>query len=74
MQLVRREPWWMAELERDMDRLVGRAVGTWLLPRWYRVLLLAEQDRWAPACDVFARDGDLVVRMDLPGIPTRMCR
>jgi HSP20 family molecular chaperone IbpA len=68
MQLVRREPWWMAELERDTDRLVGRAFGPWLVPRRYRVLPLAEQDRWAPACDVFARDGDMVIRMDLPGI------
>jgi len=30
--------------------------------------LAAGEDRWAPACDVFTRDGDLVVRMELPGI------
>ena len=68
MQLVRREPSWLAELEEDFDRLVGAAFGAWPAPRWYRVLPLADQGRWAPASDVFERDGDLVIRLDLPGI------
>ena len=68
MQLVRREPWWIAELDQDLNRLFGRAFGPWPVARWYPALPMAEQGRWAPACDVFSRDGDLVVRMDLPGI------
>lgn len=66
-QLVRRSPWWMADFDPDMGRLLGRAFGAWLDPRWYRLLPLA-RDRWMPACDVFVRGGDLVVRMELPGI------
>jgi hypothetical protein len=57
MQLVRREPWWMAELERDVDRLFGRALRR--SPVWYPLLPMAEPDRWVPACDVFTREGDL---------------
>jgi HSP20 family protein len=67
-QLVRRAPWWTAEFDPDVGRLLGRAFGSWMDPRWDRVLPLAQEARWAPACDVFTRDGDLVVRMDLPGI------
>jgi len=58
----------MADFDPDVGRLFGRAFGPWLDPRMYRVLPLVQEDRWAPACDVFTRDGDLVVRMELPGI------
>jgi HSP20 family protein len=67
--LVRWEPWRMArELEWDVDRLLRRGSGPWMgTPRQW-ILPLSEQDRWTPACDVFARAGDLVVQMELPGI------
>ncbi len=67
--LVRWEPWRMArELEGDLDRLLGRGLGPWMgTPRQW-ILPLSEEGRWAPVCDVFARAGDLVVRMELPGI------
>ena len=62
-QLVRYEPWWLAGLERQMDELFGALAG----PLWSRAVP-AGAGRWMPACDVFSRDGDLVVRLDLPGI------
>jgi len=56
------------ELEGDLDRLLGRGLGPWMgTPRQW-ILPLSEEGRWAPVCDVFARAGDLVVRMELPGI------
>jgi hypothetical protein len=62
-QLMRHGPWWLAGLERQMDELSG-ALGdpsrSWVIP--------AGTGRWVPACDVVSRDGDLVVRLDLPGI------
>lgn len=62
-QLVRYEPWWLASLERQMDELsgaLGRPFGSRAVP--------PGTGRWMPACDVFSRDGDLVVQFDLPGI------
>lgn len=62
-QLVRHEHWWMTRLEQEMDGLLGALPGpyrSWVIP--------AGTGRWAPACDVFSRDGDLVVQLDLPGI------
>jgi HSP20 family protein len=62
-QLVRHEPWWLTRLEREMGGLSGALPGpyrSWVIP--------AGTGRWAPACDVFSRDGDLVVQLDLPGI------
>ena len=62
-QLMRYEPWWLASLERQMDELFGP------LPAPFRSLAVpAGTGRWMPACDAFSRDGDLVVRLDLPGI------
>ena len=62
-QLVRYEPLWLAGLERQMDELFGALPGpfrSWAAP--------VGAGRWVPACDVFSRDGDLVVQLDLPGI------
>lgn len=62
-QLARHEPWQLTGLERQMDELFGALSGpywSWVIP--------AQAGRWAPACDVFSRDGDLVVLLDLPGI------
>jgi HSP20 family molecular chaperone IbpA len=67
-QLVQRAPWWMADFDPEWDRLLGGAFGSSMDPRWYRVPPVVQVDRWVPACDVFVRDGDLVVRMELPGI------
>jgi HSP20 family molecular chaperone IbpA len=62
-QLVRYQPWWLAGLEREMDELFG------LLPVRYRSRIIAAGTcRRTPECDVFSRDGDLVVQLDLPGI------
>ena len=67
--LVRWEPWRMAgELEREVDRLLGRGLGGWTGTFMPWVLPVSEEDRWMPACDLFAREGDLVVRIELPGI------
>lgn len=67
--LARREPWRLArELERDVDWLLRWGSGEWVGTPWQWVVPLSEAARWAPACDLFARDGDLVVRMELPGI------
>ncbi len=62
-QLVRYEPWWLAGLGWQMDELFGALPGT--LRSWAGP---AGTGRWVPACDVFSRDGDLVVQLDLPGI------
>ncbi len=62
-QLVRFEPSWVSELEREMDALFG---GFNLL-RWNRPVPPGN-GRWAPPCDLLGRDGDLVIRLDLPGI------
>jgi HSP20 family protein len=62
-QLMHYEPWWLAGLGRQMDELFDALPGplrSWAVP--------AGTGRWVPACDVFSRDGNLVVRLDLPGI------
>jgi HSP20 family protein len=67
--LVRWEPWRMpGELEREVDRLLGRGLRPWIGVPWQWLVPSSQQDRWVPACDMFARAGDLVVRMQLPGI------
>ena len=62
-QLVRFEPSWVTELEREMDALFGGLPAL----RWYRAVPPGN-GRWAPPCDMLNRDGNLVVRLDLPGI------
>jgi HSP20 family protein len=61
-QLIRYQPGWLADLEREMDAMFGALPVAF----WHRAGDGA--DRWVPACDVFSRDGDLVVQVDLPGI------
>ena len=67
--LLHWEPWRVTkELEREIDRLQRWDFGPWTdtFRRW--VLPLTEEGRWVPACDLFARGDDLVVRIGLPGI------
>ncbi len=65
-QLMRYQPL-LTELEREADALLQGVFGPLAVPRWYPARTTTDA-RWAPACDVFSRDGDLVVRLDLPGI------
>ncbi len=62
-QLVRFEPSWVTELEREVDALFGGLPAL----RWYRAAS-PWNGRWAPPCDLLHRGDDLVVRLDLPGI------
>jgi HSP20 family protein len=62
-QLVRYQPWWLAGLERQVDDVFGA-----LPVRYGSSVIPAGTGRRAPACEVFSRDGDLVVELDLPGI------
>jgi HSP20 family protein len=67
--LLRWEPWRATkELEREIDRLQRWDFGPWTGTFRPWVLLLSEEGRWVPACDLFARGDDLVVRIELPGI------
>ncbi len=53
----------------DMDHLFQRVFGSlarW--PSWDTPDLLGTRRSWVPAVDVFTRDGNLVVRAELPGI------
>jgi HSP20 family molecular chaperone IbpA len=69
-QLMRYEPWWLTGLERQMDELFGALRGP-----SRSMTVPAETGRWMPTCDMLSRDGDLVVRLDLPGIDRRRtCR
>ncbi len=62
MALVRWSPWQgLFDIQRDMDELTRRVFGS-LTPRG------SNGRTWVPAMDVFPRDGDLVVRAELPGI------
>jgi HSP20 family protein len=57
--LARRFPFeWMDQMERRMDAIFGR---------------FFEPDgssgaAWTPACEIYARDGKVVVRCDVPGV------
>src|SRR2546428_4377435 len=57
--LARRSPFqWMEQVERRMDDMFGR---------------FFEQDgsseaAWTPACEVYARDGKVAIRCDVPGV------
>ena len=65
MAIVRWNPWGLLDIQRDMDQLVSRMLGS------ATPLSLATQAgrrEWVPAVDVFTRGDDLVVRAELPGI------
>jgi HSP20 family protein len=67
MALARWSPWQgLFDIQRDMDQLMGRMFGS------MRPFTTGRDDLggggWVPAVDVFARDKDLVVRAELPGI------
>ncbi len=66
-QLMLDRPSWMTELDQGLDALFGEMFGTPAARPWYRAIPQGHT-RWAPACDVFTKDGDLVVELDLPGI------
>jgi len=53
----------MFDVEREMREISRRIFGSsWLAP------VAVDGISWTPAVDVFSRQGDLVVRADLPGI------
>ena len=57
--LARRSPFeWMEQMDRHMDALLGRSVE----PNG------STGSAWTPDCDVYARDGKVVVRCDVPGV------
>lgn len=60
--LTRWNPWQdVFDVQREMNDLLRQTFGTWSFPQ-------RAQLAWAPAIDVFSREGDLVVRAELPGI------
>lgn len=63
--LARWNPWQdLFSLQREMDDTVRRAFSGNLAP----FFVGERQDRWTPAVDVFSRQGDLVIRAELPGV------
>lgn len=60
-------PSWVTELDQGLDALFGEMFGPLAARHWYRAIPQGHT-KWAPACDVFTRGGDLVVELDLPGI------
>jgi HSP20 family protein len=59
--LLRRGPF--ATLEREMDEIFGR-----LLREWPGRRLEADSIGWVPPIDMIDRKGEIVLRVDLPGI------
>jgi HSP20 family protein len=64
--LARRNPWQeLFDLEREMSDLGQRFFGTgWFTPSSRH----SNGRTWRPAVDVFSRQGDLVVRAEVPGV------
>jgi HSP20 family protein len=54
-----------SELESEMDRLFGQRLPTFLPLRRYTGVL---GGGWAPTADVFEKEGDIVVKAELPGV------
>lgn len=57
----------LARMERELDRLTGPLWRSRLGPGWHG-RWGRDGGPWAPACELSERDGDLVVRLELPGI------
>ena len=65
MRLARWNPWQdLFDMQREMSDLLRRSVAGTGTPGSATRSVTA----WAPAVDVFSREGDLVVRAELPGI------
>jgi HSP20 family protein len=64
--LARWNPWQeLADVEREMRDLSRRVFGS----GWFAPLTVdGGTGTWTPAVDVFSRQGDLVVRAELPGV------
>ncbi len=66
MALTRWSPWQgLYDMQRDMDVLMRRLAGSFDWPTSFGG---GSRRAWVPAVDVFTREGDLVVRAELPGI------
>ncbi len=60
MAIVRWDPWReLASMQEEMGRLFERTFGGLRTPKAIR---------WAPAIDMYDRDGAIVVRAELPGV------
>jgi HSP20 family protein len=64
--LTRWNPWRdLVSLEKEMSDLTNRVFGSgWFTPETRG----GNGQSWTPAVDVFSRDGNLVIRAELPGI------
>ena len=63
--VMERKPWWTRpeEMERGLDRLMRFT--PLAFHRWPR---LWPAEEWLPDVDMFRRDGNLLIRADVPGI------
>ena len=61
-------PTWPEELERLFGRTVGAFGARSWRPFWRRRPWIWRPEEWLPDADVFERDGQVVVRVDLPGV------
>lgn len=61
-------PTWPEELERLFDRTVGAFGSRSWRPFWRRRPWMWRSEEWLPDADVFEREGQVVVRIDLPGV------
>jgi HSP20 family protein len=67
-ELTRRFPFGsMFQMHRELDDLVGRFLGHETAPTAYRTETETEPTWW-PAVESYAKDGDLHVRVALPGV------
>ncbi len=67
--LARRNVWQdLFDMEREANDLFRRLFGTGWVPTTALVQDDAGRSMWAPKVDVFAREGSLVVRAELPGV------
>lgn len=60
---IKANPFWgIDNIRRDMDRLFGT------LSRPFPALRPFESEAWLPALDVYKKDEEMVIRVDLPGM------